>query len=493
MGGVPFTIEEFVLMNLTEYARYDGLGLAELIHKKVVTPREVAESALAGVEKINPKINAVIETYADRVEKADALPVSGKVFSGVPFFLKDLGATETGRRQEMGSRLTRGYVADRDAYLTTRFKEAGTLILGRTTTPERGFAATTESILTGATRNPWDLTLIAGGSSGGSAAAVAAGIVPLAHASDGGGSIRIPAACCGVVGLKPSRGRVSCGPDYDERLFGLTQEFVVSRTVRDTAAMLDAVSRPAPGDPYVIVQPRRPFLEEVITPTGTLRIAFTAESWTGVGVNPEIVGCVEQIARMCESMGHDVNTAKPQIDLEPYFSALRVFWGASMCYSCDQLARKMERPVDSHHLEPVTLKVYDDARQFSAADVIRARAALNMTRRKIGAFFEKFDLLLTPTIAQLPVPIGTIDQNQDGPLEKWYQGTSQFNAFTNLFNATGLPAISLPLCQSAAGLPIGIQFGARFGEEDLLIRVAGAFEEALPWVDRKPPVHVGNL
>lgn len=480
-------------MNLSEYGRFDGLGLAELIRKKEVTPREVAECALAGVHKINPKINAVIETYGDRIEKADTLPAPGRIFSGIPFFLKDLGAAEAGCRQEMGSRMARGYVADTEAYLTTRFKEAGALILGRTTTPELGLAATTESLLTGATRNPWDLNRIAGGSSGGSAAAVAAGIIPVAHASDGGGSIRIPAACCGVVGLKPSRGRVSCGPEFDEKLFGLVQEFVVSRTVRDAAAMLDAVSRPAPGDPFVIARPRRPFLEEVDAPTGKLRIAFSAESWTGIGVNPEIAAGVEAIARMCETMGHDVEAAKPRIDLEPYFGALRVFWGASTRFSCDYLARKMGRALNREHLEPVTLRVYEDAAQFTAADVIRARSAQNLTCRRVGAFFERYDLLLTPTIAELPVSIGTIDQNQDVPLEKWFQGTSQFNAFTSLFNATGLPAISLPLGQSKAGLPIGFQFAAGFGKEDLLIRVAGAFEKAMPWIDRKPPVHVGNL
>jgi len=480
-------------MNLSEYARFDGLDLAELIRKKEVSPREAAESALAGVHKINPKINAVIETYGERIEKADTLPASDRIFSGVPFFLKDLGAAEAGCRQEMGSRLARGYTADTEAHLTTRFKEAGVLILGRTTTPELGLAATTESLLTGATRNPWDLNRIAGGSSGGSAAAVAAGIIPVAHASDGGGSIRIPAACCGVVGLKPSRGRVSCGPEFDEKLFGLVQEFVVSRTVRDSAAMLDVVSRPAPGDPFVITQPRRPFLEEVDAPTGKLRIAFSAESWTGVGVNPEIAAGVEAIARMCETMGNNVEAAKPQIDLEPYFGALRVFWGASMRFACEYLAHKMQRPLNREQLEPVTLRVYEDAAQFTAADVIRARSALNLTCRRVGAFLEEYDLLLTPAVAELPVPIGTIDQNQDVPLEKWFQGTSQFNAFTNLFNATGLPAISLPLGQSKAGLPIGIQFAAGFGKEDLLIRIAGAFEKAMPWIDRRPPVHVGNL
>ena len=479
-------------MNLTEYTRYDGIGLADLIRKKEVTAKKLAELVLEAVQKINPTINAVIEVYDDRFDKANELLLPERPFSGVPFFLKDLGATEAGKPQGMGSRLAKGYVAGTDAYLTTRFKAAGAIIFGRTTTPELGLAATTESILTGATHNPWDLSRIAGGSSGGSAAAVATGILPVAHASDGGGSIRIPAACCGVLGLKPSRGRVTLGPDDDERLFGLVQEFVVSRTVRDTAAMLDAVSMPAPGDPYVIVQPRRPYLKEIGAPTGKLRIAFTAESWTGIEVNPEVADKIKDVARLCEVMGHLVEEAKPQFDLEPYFGALGVMWGSSLGFSCDRLAGIMNRPVDSQHLEPITLKIYENSRQYSAADVIAARAALNVTRRRVGEFFQNYDLLLTPTTAQLPVPIGTIHQDQDIPIGEWYYGTSQFNAFTNLGNATGLPAISLPLCQSADGLPIGAQFIAGFGEEALLMRVASAFEEALPWIDRRPPVHVSN-
>ena len=479
-------------MKLTEYANYDGLGLAELICKKEVTPGEVAQAALEGYYKLNPSINAVIEIYDNRVENADRLARPDQPFSGTPIFLKDLGAGEAGKLQEMGSRLAQGYIAETDAYLTTRFKDAGAIIVGRTTTPEFGFAATTESILTGATRNPWDLKLIAGGSSGGSAAAVASGIVPVAHASDGGGSIRIPAACCGIVGLKPSRGRVSCGPDADERLFGLSQEFVVSRSIRDAAAMLDAVSRPAPGEPYVIVRPLKPFAAAVDAPAASLRIAFTADSWTGVDTDPEIAAMTEKIARMCEDMGHLVEIAAPQFELEPYFSALGVLWNASLGFDCDRLARLVDRPIDADCLEPVTLKLYRISRNITAADVIDARAALNTTRRKVGQFFNNYDLLLTPTIAQLPVPIGTIDQNQNVALERWYLGTSQFNAFTNLFNATGQPAISLPLGQSSAGLPIGIQFAAGFGREDLLLRIAGAFEQAIPWIDRKPPIHVGN-
>jgi amidase len=480
-------------MNLTEYASYDGLGLADLIRNKEVTARDLAELVLSGVQKINPQINAVIEVYQERAEKADELLLPEGPFCGVPFFLKDLGATEAGKPQEMGSRLAKGWVAATDAYLTTRFKDAGAVILGRTTTPELGLAATTESILTGATKNPWDLSRIAGGSSGGSAAAVAAGVIPVAHASDGGGSIRIPAACCGLVGLKPSRGRVTFGPDADERLFGLVQEFVVSRTVRDTAAMLDAVSQPASGDPFIIVQPRQTYLKEINAPTGKLRIAFTSESWTGIEVNPEVADKVNEVARLCEEMGHDVEAAKPQFDLEPYFGALGVMWGSSLCFACDRLAGIMNRPVDGDHLEPVTFSIYESSGNYSAADIISAKIALNTVRRKVGRFFESYDLLLTPTVTQLPAALGTIDLNQDEGLEAWEYGTAQFNAFTNLGNATGYPAISLPLCQSADGLPIGMQFMARFGEEALLLQVASAFEKALPWADHKPPVHVGTL
>ena len=350
-----------------------------------------------------------------------------------------------------------------------------------------------ESILTGDTRNPWNLDLIAGGSSGGSAAAVATGILPFAHASDGGGSIRIPAACCGVIGLKPSRGRVTSGPDFDERLFGFVQEFVVSRTARDTATMLDAVIIPAPGDPFVIMQPRQPYIKEVGTPTGKLHIAFTFESWIGADVNPEIANNVRDIARLCEDMGHYVEEARPHIDIEPYNKALEVMWGSYLNFNCDRLAKKMIRPVDAHHLEPITLELIKNSRQFAAADLMHSKAALNVVRRRVGQFFENYDLLLTPTTAQLPVPLGIIHQNQDTPLEQWEYGNYPFNAFTNLFNVTGLPAISLPLCQSSTGLPVGMQFIAGFGEEALLMRIAGALEEALPWADRKPPVHVSNL
>jgi amidase len=479
-------------MNLSEYSNYDGLGLAELVRKKEVTASELAELAFSGVKDVNPQINAVIEVYQERIEKADELFVPEAPFCGVPFFLKDFGAAEAGKPQEMGSRLSQGYVAETDTYLTLRFKDAGVIILGRTTTPEFGLAATAESILTGATKNPWDLDRIAGGSSGGSAAAVAAGIVPVAHGNDAGGSIRTPAACCGLVGLKPSRGRVTMGPDWDELIFGLVQEFVVSRTIRDTAAMLDAVSQPASGDPFVIVQPRRPYLEEVNALAGKLRIAFSTESWAGIEVDPEVADKVKEVARLCESMGHSMEAAKPQFDIEPHYDALRMMSRSHLGFVCDRLAQIMNRSIDADHLEPITQKIYENAHNYSAADVISAKIALNKTRRKVGLFFEKFDLLLTPTIARLPAALGTIDLNHDEGLKAWSSRSAPYSTFTNLANATGFPAISLPLCHSTEGLPIGMQFMARFRHEDLLLRVAGAFEEALPWIDRRPPVHVSS-
>jgi amidase len=479
-------------MNLEEYGRFDGLGLADLVKKKDVTAGELAATMLQGFQKLNPKINAIVEIYQGRVASADERRSPQALFAGVPFLLKDLGAAEYGKPQEMGSRLAKGFMAEEDAYLTRRFIDAGLIILGRTATPELGLAATTESILTGATRNPWNPDLIAGGSSGGAAAAVAAGIIPVAHASDGGGSIRIPAACCGLVGLKPSRGRVTLGPDADERLFGLVQEFVVSRSVRDTAAMLDAVSQPAPGEPFVIMQPRQPYRNEVGASLGRLRIAFTDESWSAVAVDSEIAGKVRDIATLCEDMGHMVEKSKPQFDLESFYAALGVMWGSSLHFTCERLAEKMSRPVDRNHLEPITFKIFENAGQYSAADVIKAKLDLNVVRRQVAEFFQNCDLLMTPTLAQHPVPLGTVHLDQKIPIDEWYYRTAQFNTFTNLSNATGYPAVSLPLCQSKAGLPIGIQFIAGFGREELLIRVASAFEQALPWIDRKPSIHISH-
>ncbi|GAB4421522.1 MAG: amidase family protein [Anaerolineae bacterium] len=479
-------------MNLAEYAAYDGLGLAELVRRREVTAKELGRLMVAAVEKVNPQINAVIQTYADRVEamRADDLP-SGP-FAGAPFLLKDLGSGEKGAVQEAGSRLCRGRILKRDAFLIERFRAAGLSLLGRTTTPEQGLSSTTESVLTGATRSPWNLSTRAGGSSGGAAASVAAGIVPIAHASDGAGSIRIPAAVCGLVGLKPSRGRVSLGPGVNDPLMGMVVEFAVSRTVRDTAALLDAVSKPAPGDPFIIVQPRRPYLHEVGAPPGKLRIAWTRTSWQpGTKVHPEIVAALEKSVAYLETMGHELTEVETLYDYETFVNAVWVGWAWGFDVWLDETAAALGRQVNEETLEPVTLSLYRMAQELTAAQVAHAEGVYNSIRRKVGHFFQGYDLLLTPTIAQLGDPIGKYSQNvTDVDFIGFFRRCDQSDMYLPLANLTGQPAISLPLYQSDSGFPIGIQFVAHFGREDLLIRLASALEIALPWHARIPPVHV---
>lgn len=479
-------------MDFSEYAQYDAVGLAELVKRKQVTAKELGRLFLIAVEKVNPKINAVIGTYGERVEALEDRSLPTGPFAGVPFLLKDLGATEDGKRQECGSRLMKGYVADKDSFLTTRFKQAGLTLLGRSATPEFGLAGTTESILTGATRNPWNLEMLAGGSSGGAAASVAAGIIPIAHASDGAGSIRIPASACGLVGLKPSRGRVTQGPDSAERLDGMVQEFAVSRTVRDTAVMLDAVSQPAPGDPFVIVQPQRPYRQEVNASSGKLRVAWTTQSWQpGTVVHPEVARLVEQVAARCDEMGYQVVEATPVFDYEGYLRALCVPWEFGFDVMIDSLAARMGREVNEETLEPVTLSCYRYAQGLSMAGIISADHVLNKLRRTFGRFFLEYDVLLTPTLAQLPEPLGKYATTRtDLDFVDFMRLGDEINMHLPPFNVTGQPAISLPLGQSNSGLPIGVQFVARFGEEATLIRLASRFEQAMPWRDRIPSAHV---
>jgi amidase len=480
-------------MDLAEYAQYDGLSLAQLVRSRKVTRKELTRLFLAAIKKVNPKINAVIEIYSERVETDDGAVPNGP-FAGVPFLMKDLGAAEKGKPQECGSRLMKGYVAEKDAFLTIRFREAGLTLLGRTTTPEFGLAITTESLLMGATRNPWNLAMLAGGSSGGPAASVAAGILPIAHASDGGGSIRIPASACGLVGLKPSRGRVTQGPDSAEQLAGMLQEFVVSRTIRDTAAILDAVSQPAPGDPFIIMQPERPYIQEVNATPGKLRLAWTAQSWQpGTAVHPEVVRCVEQAAAKCDEMGHQVVETNPVFDYDEYLRALCILWGFGFDVSIDALAAKMGREINVETLEPVTLSWYDYARHLSAADAMTAEGIMNKFRRTFGRFFQEYDVLLTPTLAQLPEPLGKyVSTRTDTDFVGFMRLCDETCMHLPPFNVTGQPAISVPLGQSKSGLPIGVQFVARFGDEATLIRLASAFEQVMPWRDRTPPVHVSS-
>ncbi len=479
-------------MNLTEYAQYDGLGLAEAIRNGDVTPTEAAELFIEAVNKVNPQINSVIEVYDDALDIAkNALNGRGP-FAGVPFLRKDLGATEGGRLQELGSRLFKGYIPDKDSFLMARFKRAGLVTLGRSTVPELGISGQTETILQGITRNPWDLDRMAGGSSGGAAASVAAGIVPVAHASDGGGSIRIPASCCGLVGLNPSRGRISGGPDRQDSMFGLAREFVVSRSVRDTAAMLDAVHGTGVGDPFIIVKPERPYMEELNIPTGRLRIAFTADPWGPYPVDPEIIEVVAKVASVCEDMGHSVEMDSPELDFEEVNTVVMNVFGLADV-GLAKIAREMGREITPDYLEPGTLKMIKRAEALSVADILVSFEVMRQTRLIVGQFFQKYDVLITPSLSILPQPHGIFTTRRDDlePHEFW---ENDFRIFQHmgLFNVTGTPSISLPLGHCESGLPIGVQFAAGFGGEATLIRIAGAFESAMPWKDRMPLVHVSR-
>ena len=481
-------------MDLAKYSSYDGVALANLVRKKQVSSKELAQLFGEAIEKVNPKINAVIEVYNDRIEGMDEKTISDGPFAGVPFLMKDIGAGEKGRLQESGSRLMKGHVSDKDSFLTSSFKKAGLNILGRTTTPEFALGISTESVLTGDTKNPWNLELTAGGSSGGSAASIAAGIVPIAHGNDNGGSIRIPASACGLVGLKPSRGRVTLGPDIGEMWPGMLQEFILSRTVRDTALMLDMVSKPAPGDPFIITQPIQPYTQEVNTPTEHLKIAWTTDSWQpGASVDSEIVNCVRQVVSECESMGHELVETSPIFDYEEYLRATCIAWSFGLYAGMEMYAGMMGRKISEETLEPVMLSFYNYSKGLTAADMLMTEFVLNKFRRTFGKFFEQYDILLTPTLVKLPEPIGKYTKmRNDIDYVGYMRIQDEVRIHPPAANITGQPAISLPLAQSQSGLPIGVQFMARFGEESALIRLSSHLEKEMPWNDRIPPVHVSR-
>ncbi len=476
------------MISLTDYCRHDGLGLAELVAKKEVEPKELVEAALAACEKVNPKVNAVIQTLRDEA-MADVRRGAHGPFAGVPFVIKELILHAKGVRCDSGSKLAQGFVADADTELMARFRGAGLLLTGTTQTPELGYNPTTEAVLHGPTRNPWDLGRSPGGSSGGSGAAVASGIVPIGHASDGGGSIRIPASANGLVGLKPTRDRVPTGPDLADPLSGLAVEFAVTKTVRDAAALLDAVAGPDVGAPSHPVPPARPWSEEVGADPGKLSIAFTTKTAGGVAADPECVAAVQETARLLESLGHHVVEDAPRYDWDAFLETVHPLWTTFTALFVEELVRGTGRKAKDN-LEAVTLAVYEDGSRTSAVELHRALAHHNLVSRQVGAFFQTVDLLLTPTIARPPAPLGEIDQNKAGlSARDWTTQVFAYCPFTPLFNTTGQPAISLPLYWTKGGLPVGLQFAAKFGDEATLIRIASQLEEALPWKDRRAPVH----
>jgi len=478
-----------------ELAALDATAQAELVSDGSVSALELTEGAIARVEALNPTINAVIHELFEEARDAacDGLPEGP--FRGVPFLLKDLGAAFAGQPLHMGMGLLKqvDFRSPFDSYLAQRFRATGLVTIGKTNTPELGILPTTEPRAYGPTRNPWDIERSAGGSSGGSAAAVASGMVPIAHANDGGGSIRIPAACCGLFGLKPTRQRISEGPLVGDVMSGLTTELAVTRSVRDAARLLDAVGGPAPGDPYVAPPPSRPYAVELEADPSSLRIGYLEQPPVpGLEADPRCLAAVRDARELLGSLGHEVDDSSPldpalaeTLDLEETFLTR---WAAGQAATLDQLSVLLGRPVGADDVEPLTWALAEIGRERSGARYLRDVGVHQAIARAIAAWFEGgFDLLLTPTMAAPPQPLGTLDDSGPDPMQAFRRAIPA-GAYTAIFNATGQPAASLPLQAGDGGLPVGVQLVAPYGREDLLIAVSAQLERARPWAGRRPAV-----
>jgi len=473
-----------------ELARLDATAQAELVRTRRASPRELVDAAIARAERLDPRLGFLV---AERFEEARAEaegPLPEGPFRGVPFLVKDLVCGQAGEPFWMGNRALRdaGYRAPRDSFLFAKLRAAGLVAIGRSKTPEFGFTVTTEPEAFGPARNPWNPAHSPGGSSGGSAAAVAARVVPLAHANDGGGSIRIPASACGLVGLKPSRGRLSLGPDLGEGWSGMLAEGVVALSVRDTARCLDACAGPMPGDPCTAPAPARPFAEEVARDPGPLRVGLCAEIPGAPGaVHAECRAAAEAAARRLEALGHAVEPSHPKALEEPGVSDLfATLVTAEATRQAEELAAILGRPLAEGDLEAYTAALVEQGRGVTGAACLAARSALAAWSRRAARFWsDGFDLLLTPTLAAPPPPLGVLSSAAGAPAEL-LERVRLLVAFTSPWNATGQPAISLPLHTGAGGLPVGVQLVAPLYREDLLLRVAAQLEREAPWLERLP-------
>jgi amidase len=467
----------------------DAVDQAALVAKGEVSPGELLEAAIERMEAVDPALHALTITWFDAARETAAGELPDGPFRGVPFLLKDLYTSFAGQTLSNGNiALKEAAIVDTaDTTLVARYRAAGLVVAGRTNSPEMGSLPCTQPSAWFATHNPWDLDRTPGGSSGGSAAAVAAGMVPMANASDGGGSIRIPASACGLVGLKPSQGRVTVGPARAE--VGLGVEHCVSRTVRDSAALLDAVRGPGVGDTVIAPAPSRPYVDEVGADPGRLRIGLMDVRPDGDPLHPDCVAAARAAATMLEGLGHDVEPAWPQVladpTLTPRFMAL---WATQMAMATKGFGATLGRELTADDVEPVNWIQAEHARSLSAVDYASALSASYAFRRDVQAWWAQgWDLLLTPTLAEPPPLLSEFDPVPGDPSAQMRRA-GQWVTYTPPFNMSGQPAISLPLHWSDAGLPIGVQLVAAYGREDVLVRVAAQLEAAHPWADRHPPV-----
>ncbi len=471
---------------MDEFVNLDATAQAELVRKKKVKPIELVDAAIKRIEALDPKIHAVITPMFDLARKEAKGKLPEGPFKGVPFLLKDLIAFYQGVRMTYGSAALRNFVPDHDSFLVGRIKKSGLLVLGKTNTPEFGFQPTTEPLAYERTCNPWDLTKTSGGSSGGSAAAVAAGMVPMAHGNDGGGSIRIPASCCGIFGLKPTRARTSLGPDFGDLLSGMVTEGGLTRSVRDMALFLDVISGAMPGDPYVAPQQERPYSQEIKIPPGKLRIAFTKKPANEVKVHPDCLQALHETVQILQELGHNVEEQDIALNREELTHAFITVWTTGAALNVEEVERNFGKSLPKDALEPLTWALREIGQKKTAVDYLRSIHILQSVARGVAQQFLKYDLWLSPTLAQPPISLGELDPTPEDPLHGFFRG-GDFVGFTPLWNITGQPAMSVPLFWNKGGLPIGSQFIGRFGDEATLFRLAAQLEQARPWAGRHPP------
>jgi amidase len=486
-------------MSERDLVQMDATAQAELVRSGEASPAELVEAAIGRAERVNPEINAIIHEFYDQARAQAAGELPDGPFRGVPFLFKDIGAGLAGQPYHLGMQALKDadFRLPMDTYLGARFRDAGFVTIGKTNIPELGILPTTEPRAYGATRNPWDPERSPGGSSGGSGAAVAAGIVPVAHANDGGGSIRIPASHNGLVGLKPTRQRTTQGPLVGDSLSGLSEELVVARSVRDVASILETVHGAVPGDPYFAPAPERAYTEEVGADPGKLRIGLKVDAFVEQEVDPRVQDLPRKAAALLADLGHELDDASPEIPPANPGSPLDLVetfmtrWQAGQAASLNQFSFILGRELGRGDVEPLTWALAEEGRRKSAGDYLNAVGVHQSLARLISGWFEQgHDLLLTPTTGEPAPPLGTFDDSGPDPLSAMVRArrTAVFNA---LFNVTGHPAISVPLYETEDGLPIGIQLVAPQGREDILLRVAAQLEQALPWAGRTPPVWAG--
>lgn len=469
---------------MLDYDAYDGLGLAELIRERHIAPLELLNLVRDRVDAVNPRLNAFSTLFFDKAEAAIAAGLPAGPFRGVPFALKDLGMTLAGTITSSGSRVWKNNLASFDSTLVARYKSAGLVIFGKTTSPELGLTTTTESAVYGKTRNPWNLERTSGGSSGGASAAVSARVIPMGHGSDGGGSIRIPASCCGLFGLKPTRGRVPLGPTVMEGWNGCSIHHALTVSVRDSAALLDISAGTELGSPYACPPPTRPYLEEVGADPRQLTIALVLVPPGDVPVDHACRAAVLHAAQLCEGLGHRVEEATLPLDAAFLRQSFLNVITVSTARVLEDAARVLGHDVTEADVEPATWIMYQRGKHTSSVAYSRSIANMHQIGWSVAKFQERFDMILSPTLAKPPVPLGVL--SLDDP-ERYSTEVSEFSPFTYLYNVTGQPSMSVPLHWTPDGLPVGVMFSARFGDEATLFRLAGQLERTAPWADRRPP------